>query len=95
MSSSTPASTTDLLSSLLHKPLRITLTDGREITGRLYCIDDKKNIVLRNAVERRKGNEVTPLTIGLKSSSTRSIGMVMIPGKDAVKIEGLKKDISQ
>ncbi|KAF4697269.1 hypothetical protein FOZ60_009892 [Perkinsus olseni] len=84
-SSAAAAASPDLLSSLLHKPLRITLTDGRYIIGRLYCIDDKKNIILRNAVERRE-KETTPL---------RNIGMVMVPGKDAVKIEGLKKDLPQ
>ncbi|EER02326.1 conserved hypothetical protein [Perkinsus marinus ATCC 50983] len=81
------SSTTDLLPSLLHKCLRVTLTDGRDITGRLYCIDNKENIVLRNAVEKRRRDG--------EYSSVRKIGIVMIPGKEAVKIGCLKKDFPQ
>mmetsp|Transcript_2413 Transcript_2413/g.2644 ORF Transcript_2413/g.2644 Transcript_2413/m.2644 type:complete len:90 (-) Transcript_2413:66-335(-) len=77
--------TSNFLPSLLHKSLRVSLPDGRDITGRLYCIDDKKNIILQNAIERRDKGE----------KSIRSIGMVMIAGKDAVKIECLKRDIPQ
>mmetsp|Transcript_319 Transcript_319/g.280 ORF Transcript_319/g.280 Transcript_319/m.280 type:complete len:90 (-) Transcript_319:64-333(-) len=78
-------SNSNFLPSLLHKSLRVSLPDGRDVTGRLYCIDDKKNIILQNAIERQEKGE----------KSIRNIGMVMIAGKDAVKIECLKRDIPQ
>lgn len=39
---------------LLHKNLRITLTDGRVLVGSLDCLDKEGNIVLRGAHVYRK-----------------------------------------
>ena len=36
---------------LLGSQLRVTLTDGRVLVGRLHCIDWKQNILLRDTVE--------------------------------------------
>jgi small nuclear ribonucleoprotein (snRNP)-like protein len=41
------------LRGLLGSALRVTLSDGRAVTGRYQCMDEHLNVILREASERR------------------------------------------
>lgn len=91
----------DFLRSLLGKPLRILLTDDRTFVGTLLCVDRQKNITLQYAEEflpdSRLGVDPNdkeaeywgygnrPVTRGYWGG--REMGMVLIRGRDVVKIE--------
>ncbi len=65
--------------------VRVTLTDGRVIVGRLQCIDRSRNLVLQGA-EAWASPEVlraeTP-----EETARRFIGPVMVPGSALVRCE--------
>lgn len=54
MTTPPPANLVDKARVLLHKNLRITLTDGRVLVGSLDCLDKDGNIVLRGTHVYRK-----------------------------------------
>eukprot|EP00747_Dinoflagellata_sp_TGD_P166255 gnl/TRDRNA2_/TRDRNA2_188772_c0_seq1.p1 gnl/TRDRNA2_/TRDRNA2_188772_c0~~gnl/TRDRNA2_/TRDRNA2_188772_c0_seq1.p1 ORF type:complete len:112 (-),score=27.03 gnl/TRDRNA2_/TRDRNA2_188772_c0_seq1:66-401(-) len=64
---------------LMDTVVRISISDGRLITGQLWCIDNLKNVILLHCQETRKtsaGEEHRPLG-----------PLVMVPGKHITKIE--------
>ncbi len=48
-------------SSILGKPVRVELSDGRKIYGNLQCIDKNKNMVLIDALEEVASEYVAPI----------------------------------
>lgn len=57
----------------------VYIPDGRAFCGTLVCVDSGRNIILANTDETR----LTPEG----RTSTRNVGMVMIPGNYVVKVE--------
>ncbi|EST09477.1 Ribonucleoprotein LSM domain protein [Kalmanozyma brasiliensis GHG001] len=64
----------------------VHIPDGRAFCGTFVCVDSGKNIILGNTEEMR----VTPEG----RSSSRNVGMVMIPGDCVVKVE-VQEDATQ
>lgn len=64
------------------------MTDGRIIVGIFECIDKQGNIILGNAVERYRNEELSPteeVTVeedGLIAGNT--LGLVMIPRRHRI-----------
>ena len=65
--------------------VRITISDGRRLTGRLECLDKELNMVLKQATESRPSDPDGDQA--LAASSERSVGLIMIPGAHVVKCE--------
>ena len=63
-----------MASKWLDSEVRVTVTDGREFTGNLQCVDGMRNLILYYAKET-------------SSLGTRNVGMLMIPGPHVVKFE--------
>merc|ERR1719453_2475030 len=62
--------------------VRVTISDGRMLTGQLWCFDNAKNLILLQCNEIRlvQGKE-----------HNRPLGpLVMVPGKHITKIEATK-----
>ena len=57
----------------------VHIPDGRAFCGTFVCVDSGKNIILANTDETRLTAE--------GRTSTRNVGMVMIPGDYVVKVE--------
>ncbi|CDR87252.1 uncharacterized protein SPSC_00378 [Sporisorium scitamineum] len=57
----------------------VHIPDGRAFCGTFVCVDSGKNIILANTDETR----LTPEG----RTSTRNVGMVMIPGDHVIKVE--------
>lgn len=57
----------------------VHIPDGRAFCGTFTCVDSGKNIILTNTEEMRLSPE--------GRTSTRNVGMVMIPGDCVVKLE--------
>lgn len=55
-------------------PLRISIIDGRIITGVLLAIDDESNLLMTNVYE-------------FKAEIQRDLGMVSVPRKTILKVE--------
>merc|ERR1719424_1853731 len=65
--------------------VRVTISDGRLITGRMWCFDNVKNLILLNCEETR-------IVQGLEHH--RPLGpLVMVPGKHIVKIEASRSHV--
>jgi small nuclear ribonucleoprotein (snRNP)-like protein len=78
------------LNSLLYSTLQITIKDGRAFIGHFVCTDHDQNIILAQAEELLPKHllddpEECPITVGTWGG--REMGLVMIKGKDVVKIE--------
>lgn len=78
------------LGSLLYTTLHITITDGRTFIGHFICTDAQQNIILSQAEELlppdiADDEEEKPISVGAWGG--REMGMVMIKGKDIVKIQ--------
>lgn len=78
------------LASLLYTTLHITITDGRTFIGHFICTDAQQNIILSQAEELlppdiADDEEEKPISVGAWGG--REMGMVMINGKDVVKIQ--------
>ena len=43
----------DKLRELLGREMRVEVSDGRIITGAFYCIDNNKNIILRDCIQEQ------------------------------------------
>lgn len=41
------------LRSLIEKELRVEITDGRVFVGKFNCIDNEKNLILKESVEEQ------------------------------------------
>ena len=74
--------------SLLGRRLRIIIADGRLLIGRFACTDRNSNIILRNA------DEYSPSPTGEGDTQaptlTRSLGMIVIPGKHIRSVAALE-----
>lgn len=58
------------ITSFLGSRLRLSLTDGRTLTGRFTCVDHQGNLVLDSATERAP-----------EATEEREVGLVLIPQK--------------
>ncbi|KAJ9479944.1 Sm domain-containing protein [Pseudozyma hubeiensis] len=57
----------------------VHIPDGRAFCGTFVCVDSGKNIILANTDETRLTHE--------GRTTSRHVGMVMIPGEYVVKVE--------
>mmetsp|Transcript_91719 Transcript_91719/g.160249 ORF Transcript_91719/g.160249 Transcript_91719/m.160249 type:complete len:95 (+) Transcript_91719:74-358(+) len=65
--------------------VRVSVSDGRLISGQLWCFDNLKNMILLNGQETR-------ISQGMQEH--RPLGpLVMVPGKHITKIEALKAHV--
>lgn len=48
-------------SSILGKPVRVELSDGRRVYGNLHCVDKNKNMVLIDALEEVAPEYIAPI----------------------------------
>merc|ERR1712072_1565833 len=70
---------------LMDTSVRVTISDGRLITGQLWCFDNVKNLILLNCQETR-------VVQGLEHR--RPLGpLVMVPGKHITKIEASRPHV--
>mmetsp|Transcript_3922 Transcript_3922/g.9127 ORF Transcript_3922/g.9127 Transcript_3922/m.9127 type:complete len:131 (+) Transcript_3922:42-434(+) len=68
-----------LIGDLMDTAVRVSISDGRLITGQLWCFDNLRNLILLNVQETRLCNG---------SEQHRPMGpLVMVPGKHIKKIE--------
>ena len=68
---------------LLGARLRVTLADGRVLTGHLHCLDWKQNILLRDSFVKSSFDEIDENS----DSSEKFLGLIAIEAKDVVKYE--------
>merc|ERR1719195_853450 len=81
-----PAAGKRIVRQLMDTTVRIHITDGRIITGQLWCFDQLQNAILLNCQETRVAKD--------SSRQHRPLGpLVMVPGKHLVKIEALKAKV--
>eukprot|EP00928_Gymnodinium_smaydae_P021564 TRINITY_DN18433_c0_g3_i1.p1 TRINITY_DN18433_c0_g3~~TRINITY_DN18433_c0_g3_i1.p1 ORF type:complete len:111 (-),score=27.09 TRINITY_DN18433_c0_g3_i1:181-513(-) len=77
-----------VMQNLLDTMVRCEVSDGRLISGKMWCMDNFKNFILLNGQETRIGEG------GVKQH--RSLGpLVMVPGKYIVKIEASKAAVAE
>merc|ERR1712100_672578 len=70
---------------LMDTAVRVTISDGRLITGQLWCFDNVKNLILLNCQETRIIQEL---------EHHRPLGpLVMVPGKHITKIEASRPHV--
>lgn len=76
--------------------VRVEVTDGRTFEGTLGCVDKQLNVVLINATETKKRNEINEGDVSSTSSErlgeTRVINMALIAREHRVKMEVLVDD---
>jgi len=78
--------------------VRVEVTDGRTFEGTLGCVDKQLNVVLINATETKKRNEINEGEDASSTSSserlgeTRVINMALIAREHRVKMEVLVDD---
>jgi len=78
--------------------VRVEVTDGRTFEGTLGCVDKQLNVVLINATETKRRNEMNEGDASLSTSSserlgeTRVINMALIAREHRVKMEVLVDD---
>lgn len=75
------------LQGMLGKLVRVTLEDGRRVTGAFKCIDEFHNFVLGDTQEVRPVEEVGLDGVAVTKEDTRSLGSTMVPGRRIVKVE--------
>lgn len=75
-STDTPA--TQALRRLLHKRVRVRLSDGRVLYGTFLCTDRERNLVLGQCEEHRNpdGSDATSA-----STLRRQLALLMVPGE--------------
>mmetsp|Transcript_103068 Transcript_103068/g.291961 ORF Transcript_103068/g.291961 Transcript_103068/m.291961 type:complete len:143 (+) Transcript_103068:64-492(+) len=78
---SDPTSAKAFVGGLMDAVVRIEVSDGRLITGQLWCFDQMKNIILLNCQETR------PTAPGAEAEHRPLGPLVMVPGKHIVRIE--------
>ena len=77
----------DEMKQLLGKQIRICISDGRVIEGEFQCMDGHMNFIVNGATEYH-GLAPDTVTESLHippTQTSRSLGMVMVPGKHVVK----------
>jgi small nuclear ribonucleoprotein (snRNP)-like protein len=72
---------------LLQSTLRVTLSDGRVVTGKYQCLDEHLNFILQGATERRVVGERAGVEGSVDRQEVRNLGLVMLPGKHMIKVE--------
>lgn len=85
------------LESLLGKSLHITVHDGRLFTGTFKCTDNESNVILANSFEYRMPSKSAEEKAIAEAQATgrpakadmtsRFVGLIVVPGKQIVKIE--------
>lgn len=71
---------------LMDTAVRVTISDGRLISGQFWCFDNGQNLILLHCDETRIVNDV---------EHQRYLGpLVMVPGKHIVKIEASKVHVN-
>ncbi|PNS14266.1 hypothetical protein CAC42_6779 [Sphaceloma murrayae] len=92
----TNAQATTYLTSLLNKPLRLHVTDGRMFVGQMKCTDRERNVILACTHEYRRPSQRSieqaasaPSTDGKVRLNMikRFVGLVVVPGEYITKIE--------
>lgn len=78
MSSAEAAKT--IASTFAGKMVRVHIPDGRMFSGTFVCVDSDVNVILANTDEI----QTSPSNGG---ETSRSVGMVMVPGEHIVKVE--------
>lgn len=73
------------LRSLLGKPIRVTVSDGRVFVGTFACCDNHVNLVLKGAQQ---------VTSDAKAGGTRHLGQILVPGAHLTKIEMYQRDVA-
>lgn len=86
-------SAVEQMASLLDKTIRCTMDDGRIVEGNLECIDRLKNIILRDAKERRIVEDASIYLCNHNQTGSperiiveRRLQQALIPGGKVVKI---------
>lgn len=72
------AAAADGAKALLGKSLRCTLSDGRQVEGKLICLDRWCNVLLRDAEE---------LPAGGSTDARKKLGQVIVPGAHLARAE--------
>lgn len=64
---------------LLHRRMRVGVSDGRFFVGKFHCLDKQGNIILYDAVEYREiaGSSSTPP----QAVEQRGLGLVLVPAR--------------
>lgn len=78
------------LTTLINKPLRITLSDQRIVAGELSCIDNETNMIIDKAIELRPPQNPNSETAALHTFAKdifQPLGQVMISGSTIIKVE--------
>eukprot|EP00413_Alexandrium_margalefii_P016043 CAMPEP_0204528622 /NCGR_PEP_ID=MMETSP0661-20131031/9627_1 /ASSEMBLY_ACC=CAM_ASM_000606 /TAXON_ID=109239 /ORGANISM="Alexandrium margalefi, Strain AMGDE01CS-322" /LENGTH=127 /DNA_ID=CAMNT_0051534609 /DNA_START=46 /DNA_END=429 /DNA_ORIENTATION=+ len=71
---------------IMDTTVRIHISDGRLITGQLWCFDERKNAILLNCQETRISREGDT-----EEQHHRPLGpLVMVPGKHMLRFEAIK-----
>jgi len=98
----TPALAEEALRAHLERFMRVTLSDGRVVVGRFYCLDRERNVVLTDAYAQpppptaaaaaaaKRAPALTAAEAAAAeeaSLASRFLGVVMVPGRHLVKAE--------
>jgi small nuclear ribonucleoprotein (snRNP)-like protein len=67
----------DFLESIVSQRVRVTISDGRQVSGVLHCVDNSCNLILAN-VEIRVAEDASPAQL---------LSSCMINGKDIIACE--------
>ncbi|KAG4305134.1 hypothetical protein PORY_001304 [Pneumocystis oryctolagi] len=70
----------EILKSWLLKTARVTLSDSRIFIGKVICIDNEGTLILSDTQEFNKDRK-------------RSIGLVVLPGKNIMRFEVHKEEM--
>lgn len=76
----------------INRTLRVTLVDGREMTGKMLLFDKFMNVVLADTVETRKETKKMK-DAGI--SPQRKLGMILLRGEYVVAVSVLKDNVSE
>ncbi|EJU03898.1 Sm-like ribonucleo protein [Dacryopinax primogenitus] len=77
---------------LINYRLRVTLNDGRELTGQMLAFDRHMNLVLADCEEFRKTRSKTkgesdgPAAVSMAQEIKRTLGLVILRGETIVSI---------
>jgi hypothetical protein len=99
----TPALAEEALRAHLERFMRVTLSDGRVVVGRFYCLDRERNVVLTDAYAQPPPLPAAAQAAALAAApaltaaeaaaaeeaslASRFLGVVMVPGRHLVKAE--------
>lgn len=73
----------------INRTLKVAITDGREVTGKLLVYDQHMNVVLGDCTETR------PQTKKMKQEGikpTRELGLILLRGEHVLSVTVLKDD---